>query len=535
MVNLINNYGKKWCSFSDGWVKGFAYKDNILLENESLFDILLKAISTSSLSSLLSCLNGNFTAIVRYDNKYYLIVDKIRSYPLLYSLDNGLYITDVGDTIIDNNRCDLDEVSKYKLLSLGYLSGSSTLIKGVKSVVAGCYAVIDIANCLASQYNYFSHVYEKINRSKEVIFHLSSIKIEEAFSRILASLKKESQILIPLSGGYDSRLIACLCKKFGLKNVICFTYGRNDSFEVAISKQVACQLNYEWCFVEYSEKTWSEFLSGDSFYEYCKFAGNITANPHFQDLPALLELRRRGIINSDMIVIPGHSGDLLGGSKIPVQVLENSIKSFSLEGVSDLIYKNFFDLNTLRSEFRKEIIIQLKDEIKEFDIQTVDDFLDYYEGCWFIKSKIANFLVNSMRGYEFLGLDWRLPLWDDEYVKVWYETKWKSKYYSKLYNEFMFDNYFIPCGVDIRKQTNFMNSNLGIVIKKLTPSFVSAYYRNILSRSQKGEIKKHFDAFDSVVRCLLESSDIVKYNGIDCINLSNVNAIVAAYYLKILS
>ena len=68
---------------------------------------------------------------------------------------------------------------------------------------------------------------------------------------MLGSEKKNPPQLIRLSGGNDSRLIACLCKKFGLDNVTCFTYGREDSFEVAISKKVASALGYMWYFVEY--------------------------------------------------------------------------------------------------------------------------------------------------------------------------------------------------------------------------------------------------------------------------------------------
>ncbi|MFR6383308.1 MAG: hypothetical protein ACLUOS_14980, partial [Odoribacter splanchnicus] len=81
-----------------------------------------------------------------------------------------------------------------------------------------------------------------------------------------------------------------------MENVTCFTYGREDSFEVAISKKVASALGYKWYFVEYSEEVWNRFLSSKDFLQYCHFAGNLTANPHFQDLPALLKLKEQGVI-----------------------------------------------------------------------------------------------------------------------------------------------------------------------------------------------------------------------------------------------
>ena len=532
MVELINNKGKQWDYFSKGAVKGFAFKEGVLLEKEFLYNILLEAISVNSLPNVLTQLNGNFVAVLTLKNECYLIVDKLRSYPLFYSFYKGLHICDVGEQLLNYVPCNLDEINVYELLSLGYLSGNTTIVENVKSVVAGSYVVIDLENNNDYQYNYYSHICEKIKIGKRLLFDVAVQKLEGAFSRMISSIGKDQHILIPLSGGYDSRLIACLCKRCNIENVTCFTYGRIDSFEVEISKIVAAKLNYKWHFVEYSEDTWLNFLSGKDFQEYCKFAGNLTANPHFQDLPALIELKRKGVITCNMVVVPGHSGDLLGGSKIPVQILENNLKSFTSETLADLIYDNLFDLNILKKEYKNRVITKLKKELDGVDIHTIDQFLDYYEPYWFIKTKVANFLVNSMRGYEYVGLDWRLPLWDDEYVRVWYEIEWKNKYYSRLYNEFMFNKYFIPFDVAISKHRTILSSDIGLYFKRLIPYSLSYTFRKIRNYSQQKKLQKHFDAFDFVSQYLFKLSDVDRYKGIDSINLNNVNAIVAAYYLK---
>ena len=54
-------------------------------------------------------------------------------------------------------------------------------------------------------------------------------------------------------------------------------------------------------FVEYSEEVWNRFLSSKDFLQYCHFAGNLTANPHFQDLPALLKLKEQGVIDYSIV------------------------------------------------------------------------------------------------------------------------------------------------------------------------------------------------------------------------------------------
>lgn len=170
MVELINNEGKAWLSFADGSVKGFAFEGERLLEKESLYGALTEAINRDSLADLLVRLNGNFAAVITIKNQCYLIVDKLRSYPLFYS---GTHVSDVGEHLLKTIPSEIDEVNAYELLSLGYLSGASTLVNGIKSVVAGSYVVINTEDGSFSSYDYFSHIYKKVGRTKEEIFKLS--------------------------------------------------------------------------------------------------------------------------------------------------------------------------------------------------------------------------------------------------------------------------------------------------------------------------------------------------------------------------
>lgn len=61
-------------------------------------------------------------------------------------------------------------------------------------------------------------------------------------------------IVLSLSGGYDSRFVACMLKERGAKNVYCYTYGDKSSFEVGQSKKVAEALGYQWKCVTYTDE-----------------------------------------------------------------------------------------------------------------------------------------------------------------------------------------------------------------------------------------------------------------------------------------
>ena len=62
------------------------------------------------------------------------------------------------------------------------------------------------------------------------------------------------QVIIPLSAGNDSRLIASGLKHLGYENVKCYSYGMPDNFETKIAKIVADKLGYDFKFLPLSAK-----------------------------------------------------------------------------------------------------------------------------------------------------------------------------------------------------------------------------------------------------------------------------------------
>src|SRR5690606_32958713 len=114
------------------------------------------------------------------------------------------------------------------------------------------------------------------------------------------------QIVVPLSGGYDSRLIVSILKELGYSNVICFSYGIKGNLEAEYSKKIAESLGYKWIFVEYTDNKWKENWNTDLSKEYVEFASNKTSLPHVQDWIAVLELKANNLVNSNAIFVPGH-------------------------------------------------------------------------------------------------------------------------------------------------------------------------------------------------------------------------------------
>lgn len=522
MVELINNTGKEWKSFANGYVKGFAFDGNILLEGEKLYEAMEKTVRTTCLSDFLTHLNGNFAAVITIDRKCYLIVDKLRSYPIIYTKKGNCWlISDDTEKIMTDDIVskETDTQSIYEFLATGYLSGNKTLLKNVRQVVAGTYVCLEENESRMTEYH--NYVVCKTLQEEEEIIKGAEIILDRAFDRLFESIGNR-QIVIPLSGGYDSRLIACMCKRHNKKNVVCYSYGRSDSFEAEISKKVAEQLGFRWLFVEYTPELIGSFKKDADFIKYMGHAHHLNALPHFQDYFAVRELHARDELEKDAVFVPGHSGDLLGGSKLPVEAFNEKF-SLSTDSLVKLIYEHFFDLNKEKYNDRNKCCQLIFDQLKEKEVGTRDELLNIYESYWFIKSKVSHFLVNSMRIYEYFGFDWRLPLWDDEYATFWYKVGWEKKIASQLYNRFMFDTYFYPFNVAYRKN-NRVKRLIFPAIKKCIPDCFLTYLRLIYMRLHKQ--KYDFNAQSCMIGLYKEINEEKKeYNIHEAYDINSVAVI----------
>jgi asparagine synthetase B (glutamine-hydrolysing) len=61
-------------------------------------------------------------------------------------------------------------------------------------------------------------------------------------------------VLLPISGGLDSRFILSSVLKSNYKSLRCFTFGSYGSFEVDIARQIAIKLKLDWQYIELKSK-----------------------------------------------------------------------------------------------------------------------------------------------------------------------------------------------------------------------------------------------------------------------------------------
>lgn len=209
--------------------------------------------------------NGQFSVVIITLEGIWAATDRLRNFPLFYSKQEGKdYLSDNCYSLIKKQEMKrLNKTAVNCFLSAGYVLNNLTLLDGIYQVEAGQYVILgDSIKCI----KYDDTCWNPI---KEIDFKTGAdellLKIHEVFRSHLVALKNKF-IAIPLSGGFDSRLIAAMCAEYHPENVICFTYGTKNSPEVIPAQQTAERLGLKWINIVYDQDLIKGFISDKYFH-----------------------------------------------------------------------------------------------------------------------------------------------------------------------------------------------------------------------------------------------------------------------------
>ncbi len=376
---------------------------------------------------LIPTLNGCWALYIRWSSGRSIgAVDRSRSIPLFYTKAGPLY--SLGDTPERSNAqmsLSVDGVSAAAFLLSGYISGSSTLFAGVHQVEAGTWVEFGpsagAAPCVGRYFRCFSD--EPRSDSHDVLERDFQQTIEDVSERIGKALSGH-RLILPLSGGFDSRLIGWMLWKNGLRDVLCYTYGTASNPQVKLASDVANAFGFRWRFIEYTPQRWAEWMASQQMMEYWDFACGGTSCPHIQDFPAVAELHRLGELYEAPIFLPGHVGDawaglfasprLDTGADHPPCEYHSRYRPIVNPVVSAIIYRHLNLWPTSVEAWRRPplsgVAERLHDEIADLNNSREGGHSAYVD--WVLQSRTANWIVNSCRLFEFFGGEFALCLGD---------------------------------------------------------------------------------------------------------------------------
>ncbi|MDG6250040.1 asparagine synthetase B family protein [Methanocalculus sp.] len=502
------------------WYKGKVFCGDELIDGAKIARIVSDVLNNQySLEQFLRALNGNFAFIFNMPKWTIGVVDRLRSIPLFYAkAESKLIISDDANFLRDLISPSFNECNSAELLITGYVTGSGSLFDGLSQLQAGEYLVCDHTKDHFSTSSYYRFKHENFFKEPDDVLldYLDGILVR-VFKRLIASIK-DQQIVVPLSGGLDSRLIVAMLKRLGVDDVICFSYGNTNWPEAEISKQVADAVGYPWHYVEYTEDKWYECYHSDMMKEYNKYAGNLTSLPYLQDFLAIKELNDEGKINNNAVFVPGHT-DLFPGVFIPHDYSE--VQDYTIEKLQKDIIKQHYHVrqfegaNDLIPIFNENILRTI-DAIEVYDNESCADALELFA----LKERTAKLILNGSRAFEFFGFDWRIPLCDAElmdfYCRVPLSSRIKKILYRKYAAERLFTGEFealkqIECTTELRISRSL---SLKSMIKK-SDALSEIALRILKPRQRKAEYDKHRYAMWGIVP---EHDYYNLYSGITYIN-----------------
>lgn len=394
---------------------GWAWQGRRLLNGEGLAAAF--AESWTGATEAAHGVAGHFAAVIEGPQGVGAVVDGVRSIPLFACAGDGvLSVSDEAGLVDPGGPLDPGAVLEYA--AAGFVSGARTLRPGIEALPAGQLATWPWEGGPATRWRHtrYQCTYDRKAPVQDQVAALDEA-VSAAFRRALGGLQ-DRQVVVPLSGGLDSRLVASTLRRLGHSRVLCISYGLPGNWESRRSAAVAKRLGFLWAFVPYSGDAWRAAFRDPGTRRLHDYASNLTSLPLLNEWPALRALRDDPRVEPDAVFMPGHTGDFLCGGHL--KYLLDPAWNPDPEDFAGAVLRKHFGLwaDILEAPVaRAHFAARVEDLVGRPGPRPEDRAAAYEAFEW--QERQAKFIINAVRLYEFHGYDWRLPLWDRGLMDFW--------------------------------------------------------------------------------------------------------------------
>ncbi|MBP6230547.1 MAG: hypothetical protein KA397_02675 [Paludibacteraceae bacterium] len=440
MIKLDAHNRMPWFHANGVWAIGYCFdKNNAFVEKMDLVQLFSHVQTPQDIEALLHSINGLFSVIIEKENNTLLITDKTRIYPLFYTIEGDeICVSDNPDLLLPSKpRLNKQAVNEYQHSSVTL--DSATLIDGIFQVTPSSYCLFSNGKLAHKAYCSYTVQANEILHSQEHENVFENV-LTQTFQRLIASACRK-QLVIPLSGGFDSRLIVCMLAKLGYTNVLCYTVGRPQNPELILAQQVATTLGYPHIFISNEQTT--DYVHDTTFQRYYAYSTSYSNFFWMYEYFGVKKLVEEGLVDKDAIFVPGHSGDFLAGSQL--QKAGITQKSTLKEMSKAILQQKFAYGKAERSiEITKRIERFVHERKDKLPYSIFDDFD--------VQIKLPKNINNSARIYGFFGHEVRLPFWDNEILEFFRTLPIELKEEQTFFQNYVKNQVFAPANVNFKKE-----------------------------------------------------------------------------------
>jgi asparagine synthase (glutamine-hydrolysing) len=420
----------QWAATGQVYTAGFIISGGKLISAGFLaYDVKQEAGNFTQFVQYCSTVNGQFSVVLTNEEETWIHTGNTWSYPLYYFIDNQyIRISDSPETLIRETSEDgFSDAHKAYFMAFGVTPGSTTLLKNIRVMRPGESLSIH-------------HGTHKITSSRQEI---PESRMKKTETQTLAGLIRrrfaswmehfgDRKILLPLTGGYDSRLLACLLKESGFTRVITATWGREGNSDGMRASVVAARLGFRHLFIPYTNHLIGNFPEDEQFLDYASYAGHYTSMPFLQDYFAIRELIKTGEIDKETIVIPGHPGDFIRGSH-HYQGLQTATQI----QIAQHIMMQFSNSLPLDKTNTQEVQLQISEQLFDKRLSGRQNF-----DRWDFEERQCKLIANSSAVYSYFGLQCVTPLFDKELTGFMLSLPFRERLSGRLYFDTLEKEFF---------------------------------------------------------------------------------------------
>ncbi len=451
-IYCVKENGYKWFKKDNVYFRGYIVKDDSkgqIFRGEDAINLLNQIESYDEFDRFLGSSDGLFSIIIEKNNVVWIAVDIARSMPLYFSAD-GSIVSDSSEYIrktMNIDRSNINQLRAVEMLATEFVAHNNTMYDSIKQLNIGQSA--KIFNEKIDINSYFNHFTETKMISYEEAMRLLAATANKMIDDLIRVVNNRP-IILSLSGGYDSRFIACLLRSHGIKDVLCYSYGKETSPDVIQSKKVAKALGYQWVFVPYTEEKIRNILNEDneSYFELCN-EHDFTI--YLINYVAVKHLHETNIIKPNSVFITGLCHDMPTGAYVKNKEEIGNLDE-SIDGVAKYIIGDRF----LRYKLKQETRNIFEDEVKQYIenkglvISDYQDFVRVVDALQTSYDHSRRFLpMNKIHGY--FGYEWLLPCWNKNLLLFWYSVPYTYRVKQKLYEDWLINDLCIKFNLGTKK------------------------------------------------------------------------------------
>lgn len=484
-IKCVKSNGYKWCNASNVFFKGYIQKeDGTVLRKEDACLFFSALETTSVLKDILKDIDGVFAVIIYKNDKILAATDVYRSFPLYYSADLKC-LSDSSEEVRKMGRYnDLSVEQIYELYATGIVAFSNTVLKDIKQISQGC--LCEFQNGEARIEPYFSAYSKTVTITREnALKHFKLISRKNIEK--LRTVVNGRQIAVSLSSGYDSRYLVMQLKEAGINNVICFSYGRSDSFEVSVAKSIAEKLGYHFIAIHCTKEKILKILEEENMFSYCI---SHDYSIYLQNYVAIKELTEKKLIADDAVIMTGIICDAPVGFYVPS---DKKIMEYELtnSGVAKFIVEERFGTIGINADTMNKFVCYVKEVLEERHILVKDeDSFVHAANCIMIENEQTRAYYRMNDIHEFFGHEYLFPFITKEMLIFWLSLPRNLLYGRSLYSDYINNIIGEKYGLQLGRKSNVPSRNkmLSKLKRKAGGILVKVLYCNGIHFSRKTDI-----------------------------------------------